>query len=162
MSVSEPSTKRVNTAWTRLLCYLFGPVSAGYLLLSRTYNRAWAIRFHAVQSIVFFAAWLLVWSILELAEGLSTWLLASVIDDIQFGLNCAGLLAWGALMHAAHQGRRLVVIQPFHVFASRLASHLFNDRRPSIDTSSIWSSFKAATRSMQFRVAGRTFIRTHR
>lgn len=130
-----------------------------FYLLSRPYNRAWAIRFHAVHSIILFSAWILIWSLLELAEGLSTWLLASVIDDIQLGMACVGILAWGALMHAACKGKRLVIIQPIHVFASRLASRVFKDRKPWSNESGILSSARAAIRAMRFREEGRTFIR---
>ena len=139
-------------ASARALCYLFGPLSAVFFLLTRTYNRGWAVRFHAVHSILFFGWWVLIWSALEFTEGLSGWFFASVVNEIQLGFNIVGVLMWAALMHAAHQGSRLVILQPMHILAARLASRGY--RRAPVESSSrhgIWICTNAALHPMRIR-----------
>ncbi len=106
--------------WAGVVCYLFGPFGAALLLAMRRFNRLSAVRFHAVHSILFFGFWLAVWSILELAESLSTWFLATVLNEMQTGFNIGGVLLWGALMHAAHQGSRQAFFAPLQTLAARL------------------------------------------
>ena len=110
------------------------------------------MRFHAAHSILFFSWWAVIWSVLQLFEWLSDWLLASVFDDLQLGFNIGGLLIWAALMHSAYQGRRLVFLQPLHMLAARLASRGY--RRTGTDAParySVWHSARATIHAMRFR-----------
>lgn len=147
MAAKETLQQSPGSAWVRVLCYLFGPLGAVLFLASRPFNRFWLVRFHAVHSILFFAFWLAVWSILELCESISTWFLATVLNEMQIAFNIGGLLMWAALMQAAHEGSRLEFLGPLHAFAARLASRLRPHRNAELTARRPHTSWKRRCRT---------------
>jgi uncharacterized membrane protein len=150
MHTKGVSERPASPEWVRALCYLLGPVGGVFFLVSRPFNRFWAVRFHAVHSILFFASWLTAWAIMEALEGISPWFPAMVLEECQLGFNICGLLMWAALMLTALRGRKLAFFSPMHALAARMASVRYGrERRRKSGHRILW--LRSMIRSLRFR-----------
>jgi len=96
-----------------LLCYLFGWVGGLVFLLLERENRF--VRFHAIQSILFFGT-------LSIFE----WVFGSfpfAFWGVSSALGLVGFIGWIVLMVAAHRGR-YYKLPVFGYYAERLASQM--------------------------------------
>ena len=114
-SISLPEAR------TRVMCYLLGPFSGAFLLHFGHAPAAWAVRFHALHSMLMAAVWAAGWGALRLAESAAPWFLSTVMREMRLALNLSFAVVWICLMVAAYQGRRCAVVPGLHLLAARWA-----------------------------------------
>jgi uncharacterized membrane protein len=94
---TEKTTTGMQPNLAGLLCYLVGWVTGIVFLIIEKENKF--VRFHAVQSIVFFGAYTVVEIILEFIPVVG-WILAWL-------LSVFAIVMWIILMYNAYQGKKL-------------------------------------------------------
>lgn len=90
------------------LAYLVGFITGILFLVLEPYNKMPVVRFHAWQSILFFAAWFVFWILLGIITSAMSFLALALVP-IELLIGLAGFCFWLFLMFKAYNGQIFMI-----------------------------------------------------
>jgi uncharacterized membrane protein len=88
------------------LAYLFTVITGILFLVLEPYNRNKFVRFHAFQSIFFFAAWMAFWIIMTVVTIVLPYWLTFMMGLVSLVIWLGGIAVWILLMVKAYNNER--------------------------------------------------------
>jgi uncharacterized membrane protein len=88
------------------LAYLFTVITGILFLVIEPYNRSRFVRFHAFQSIFFFAAWIAFWIVITVVGFILPNVVSILLGLLSFVIWLGGIAVWILLMVKAYNNER--------------------------------------------------------